>query len=212
MRTFLRELTLVAAVTAAGGLALMQGTQAFDGASPFAAIPVDGTPDEFSPPSAPALPVALEPAIFATVLDSLGIPSTFGTLAVRELLFDSAGWVISDVDSEWLIAALAGVRRETIDAFRHIADSAGDAQSLFSDHRGVAWVPGNFANRVAPRDAEGIMYLRISRVAFASDSSQALLYVSLWCGSLCARGEFFLLERATDSRWRVRSRVVTVVA
>jgi len=212
MRTFLRDLTLVAAVTAAGGFALMQGSNAFDRSSHLAALSTEKPRDEFSPPPAPPLSLALEPAILAAVLDSLGIPSTFGTLAIRDLLVDSAGWLISDVDSEWLIAALPGVRHETIDAFRRVADSAGDAHALFSDHRGLAWVPDSFASRAAPRDAEGIMYLQLSRVAFASDSSQALLYVSLWCGSLCARGEFFLLERTTNNAWRVRSRVVTVVA
>jgi hypothetical protein len=42
----------------------------------------------------------------------------------------------------------------------------------------------------------------VSRIGFDASGSQALLYVSFSCGSLCGRGTFVLLER-NAGRWEV---------
>ena len=191
MRTYLREVALVAATTAAGAVALVSSVD-------IAARSV--------------APVAPEPAVLATVLDSLGVPAPIATLGIRELLVDSTLRFTREAVVERIATDLLGVHRETIDALRLIAHSPGDARTLFSDHPGIAWVPESFAHRAYPRDGEGVTYLRFSRVAFSRDTTQALLYVSIHCGALCGRGEFILLERTPGNTWRVRSRLLHVVS
>jgi hypothetical protein len=53
-------------------------------------------------------------------------------------------------------------------------------------------------------DSPGI--LRLSRVGFDADATQALFYTSHTCGGLCAGGEYVVMERR-DGRWVIEKEI-----
>lgn len=54
--------------------------------------------------------------------------------------------------------------------------------------------------------------VRLSRVGFTGDGRTALVFVSYYCGGLCAEETYYVLELGSDSRWIVTRSYMTSVS
>jgi hypothetical protein len=133
-------------------------------------------------------------------------------LALRELLTDSTEFLAGSNALEWVSANLPGVQPTTLEAFRRATATPGDAQEYFDDHPKVRWTSNTVLDRIYTAVRAQVSYLRLSRVAFSASGDQALMYASFRCGTLCGRGEYFLLERAASGDWRIRGVLLRVIS
>ena len=161
--------------------------------------------------SAASTPRVGAPLILAALIDALGLPPGANVITIREVVVDSTGWLTGDRTLEWVTANLPGVRQETLDAFRRAVVTAGDARTLYADNENIKWSPMPLAEDFNPSDNR-TWYVRLSRIGFSPDSTQALLYATVVCGGLCGRGEYFLLERTPHNTWKIRSRLLRVIS
>src|SRR6267143_6286163 len=60
---------------------------------------------------------------------------------------------------------------------------------------------------IRPDSARGGISLSLSRIAFAQDSNQALVYVAVHCGHLCGGGDVFWLRRMMHHTWLVKQAI-----
>ena len=145
-------------------------------------------------------------ALFATLLDSVPTENA-AVLAVRPFLTDLNGWLAGDSIMRWVARNLAGVRAETITAFRAAMADSGRADSLFGTHRDVIWISRDSSD-VAPIGEHNAGILQVSRPAYSADSLQAMLYAVFRCGAHCGPAEYVLFERSPPAAgWRMRSRL-----
>ncbi len=71
-----------------------------------------------------------------------------------------------------------------------------------SEMHSIFGTPGDIWGRYYEKYPNSNGLLRLSRVGFNSDGSQAAFYVSNSCGGLCGGGHFVIMEEV-DSKWRV---------
>ena len=161
--------------------------------------------------STPSIPRVGAPLILAALTEALGLPRRANVITIRELVVDSTGWLTGDRTLKWVTANLPGVRQETLEAFRRAAVTPGDARTLYGDHESIKWALAPLPDDFHPSDNR-TWYVRLSRIGFSPDSTQALLYATVVCGGLCGRGEYILLERTPHNIWKIRGRLLRVIS
>lgn len=160
-----------------------------------------------------APPVSPETAVYAAVLDGIGMGSLPDTLLFRDSTLQfPAGAVRSFRDQFDSMSSQLPVRLEEISKTRVATESlalprpmrvltGAEFREIFSGG------PGGWAefNRRYPKQRG---FLGLSPVAFSADSLDALVYYEYNCGGRCGRGATVWLSRSTAAdRWRVRRHV-----
>ena len=68
-----------------------------------------------------------------------------------------------------------------------------------------------FIDRFRKKYSDANGYYSLSRVGFSEDGRQALLYTYLYCGGLCASGDFYLLS-SKSGEWMIQNKFTVWVS
>lgn len=69
--------------------------------------------------------------------------------------------------------------------------------------QGATWIDST--SLMSRRDMSTIRFgIRLSRVAYSADSTEAVVYAVVACGAVCGSADYFLLQREARSAWRIR--------
>jgi hypothetical protein len=157
-------------------------------------------------------------AVYAVLLDSMRHHAAGTPLKHR--------YVQAETDPEtrrrsddYLLRSVPEVTPELLAAFYTAGQQPADLRALVR-RPGVEWITRDSLNTVMRRmlqdrslpHAADFSTTRFSAVGFSADGRQALVYVSYWCGGLCADQHWVLLERRPDGRWSIRRTLLTVIS
>jgi hypothetical protein len=155
---------------------------------------------------APA-PLDDETAVLAIAIDSI---ATFGKQIV-----------VGDSSDVSFLRAPAAERAQSLAMVRQAVGSLDSATVQDLDRQNASVV--SFRQRlhlehgwqwksVADRHASGehpvsATVVTLSRPGFNAAHTEAIVYGTMYCGTLCAEGSYVILDRALGGNWRVRKKV-----
>jgi hypothetical protein len=120
---------------------------------------------------------------------------------------------------DYLLRSLPEVTPELVAAFHAANQQPADLRAIVR-RQGVEWITRDSLDTMMRRMMEDrrlptaalFSTTRFSAVGFSADGRQALVYVTYWCGGLCADQHWVLLERRPDGRWSIRRTLLTVIS
>ena len=177
---------------------------------------------------------AADTAIYQVLLDALR--PNFQSVAIRREFLDASGpldqrhdiaaWVSKqrgEIDSALVVDLLAARYSGAVTDFVPPADGLSWQDSvrtsdLPSTRSPAARGLGDTSRILGESVSKSLettfdqRLLAFSRIVYSRDSSRALVYASMWCGSLCGNESFYLLGRGAKGSWRVIATVVRIVS
>ena len=149
-------------------------------------------------------------AIYAAVIDSLRLGSRSVRVARQYEPLPDAGPGIAG------IGAWAAAQRDHLDSGLVVAlareQHAGSVAATAGHLLGVRWIDRDSVRVEASRHDENTPIVQLSRVAYSSDSSRAVVYGEMWCGRLCGNGAFYQFQRSSAGTWLLTGRAVRFVS
>jgi hypothetical protein len=148
--------------------------------------------------------------IYRLVLDSIGHHG-HGELKHAFIQSDAQRPFVMGNDRERSVArflehSLEDTRPETIRAFQAVFDQPADVRALLAlpdrEWKSRAEIEQLHNWKGPPHDLGLFSVTAFSPIGMSPDGSQAVVYISYWCGALCSDGQYVLLERA-ESGWRI---------
>jgi hypothetical protein len=163
-----------------------------------------------------------EAAVYSTILNERFAKNPDKSVVVADRTFGAPGLAM-ELDREYLKARLSPLSQATIESYKgrnkeplHLKGFAnakvkyslmteGEWEELFEKDILSGWK--SFRQRYA--DAAGVV--RLSRVGFNPEGTQALVLLLYGCGEVCGEGTFILLTKE-EGGWRIEKSEVVVVA
>lgn len=171
------------------------------------------------PSGAAPHPMAQEAgAVYAVLLDSLRHHAPGAPLKHRYVQVETDSQTPRRSD-DYLLRSVPEVTPELLARFHTAGQQSADLRAVVRG-RGVEWITRDSLDTVMRRmlldrslpPAADFSTTRFSPVGFSADGRHALVYVTYWCGGLCADEHWVLLERRPDGRWSIRRSLLTVIS
>jgi hypothetical protein len=148
-------------------------------------------------------------AIYAVMLDTLR-PGTSRALVGAEYLVPSDSGADLHRIAGWAATQAPGMDSALVVAVS--APASGSVRQALGERRGVLWFATDSLHAIVSNMDHERTVIALSRVAFAPDSSRAVVYGVMVCGSLCGEASYYLLKRDSSGQWRVADAVMLSVS
>jgi hypothetical protein len=145
----------------------------------------------------------VDSAVYAAVLDTLYARETHARIPVAIELLPVSREYDTPATRDWLSKEIPTVSEAMFATLTVVAPEHGDVRGRLVAVPGAGWIDSTVL--MTRRDVSVIRYgIRLSRVAYSADSSEAVVYAVVACGAVCGSADYILLRRESTAAWSIR--------